>query len=143
MTLNTFIVVVVVYLASNAELPSMAAPLPEPSDFYADSPLPSPKGVAYLETCVKKLTEKCGNEVFSGVFVNTPVTKECCKNLEKMGKLCHLKIVSTLLNVPLVQATSTEKSEILSKSDYVWSQCVSVGHVIGAAVSPSYPETSF
>ncbi|CAK9188022.1 unnamed protein product [Ilex paraguariensis] len=144
MKATKFFTLAIIYLASIVVAPSHArAPPPQP-DFYVDSPSPSQGSVASLETCAKKLTEKCGDEILSGVFQDTAITKECCKDLKKMGKLCQDEIVKAFLSIPLVQPSRAEESQILSKSTQIWSQCVSLGHVVGeAAVSPSPSRSSF
>jgi len=94
----------------------------------------SDKQLKFLEACSEKPSSKCGNEVFKNMLNETmPITEECCRDILKMGKDCHLGLVK------LIFATYEYKniaSKGIPKSKQTWNECVHrVGSKIGAPVS--------
>ncbi|AEE32170.1 ECA1 gametogenesis family protein (DUF784) [Arabidopsis thaliana] len=94
----------------------------------------SHKQLDFLEACSEKPSSKCGNEVFKNMLDETvPITDECCRDILKIGKDCHLGLVK------LIFATYEYKNKAskgIPKSKQTWNECVfRVGSKIGAPVS--------
>ncbi|KAL1199663.1 Protein DOWN-REGULATED IN DIF1 11 [Cardamine amara subsp. amara] len=115
-----------------------------PEPYIADSPEAkydvvhaphySQKQLKFLEDCAQKSTTKCGVEVFENmVDETTHVTNECCRELLKLGKDCHLGLVQ------IIFATYEYKniaSKAIPESKHTWNTCVrQVGSQIGVPVS--------
>ncbi|XP_002882760.2 uncharacterized protein LOC9318826 [Arabidopsis lyrata subsp. lyrata] len=94
----------------------------------------SHKQLDFLQACAEKPSVKCGDEVFKNMLdETTPITDECCRDILKMGKDCHLGLVKIIF-------ATYEYKNIASKgipnSKQTWNDCVRrVGSKIGAPVS--------
>ncbi|XP_010525759.1 PREDICTED: uncharacterized protein LOC104803521 [Tarenaya hassleriana] len=104
-------------------------PAPSPG-----TPVASPEFIGLLKSCVAKLDEPCGEEIFSHMFGDsTHVSAPCCEKLLKMGMKCHVALSSIVLSTDELKA---RKAEGIPRSKKIWNTCVSeVGSKIGAPVS--------
>ncbi|KAH7855611.1 hypothetical protein Vadar_026747 [Vaccinium darrowii] len=122
------------------------APNPSAHGAVDTSPAPSPTdNEQFLKSCVSKFTDKCGPQVFGGVFMHVTVTEPCCKNLVNVGKQCHDGLVRRIYDEEVRRAREgngevvvdeERGSRILSRSEKVWNDCVRLG-VAPGRVPPS------
>lgn len=102
---------------------------PEPPPHY------SGEEIAFLEGCLQKLNSDCGAKILTDLNdeTTTPLMYECCRDLLKIGRDCHL-IVADRVSVYMWGYPSTSKA--VSKSKYTWKDCVRrVESHIGAPIS--------
>ena len=111
--LTTFFVVVVIYIACSSFAPS----------FGDITTKPAPKNAEYLKNCAKKISEKCGKEIYEGVFENKSVTSECCTNLVGLGQPCHDALLRAILEFPHI-GEKVNLPQFLSKGNQIWSHCL-------------------
>ncbi|KAG7543179.1 Prolamin-like domain [Arabidopsis thaliana x Arabidopsis arenosa] len=92
----------------------------------------SQKEIDFLKACVEKPSSICGGEIFQNVLdEKNLVTDECCRDILKIGKDCHLGLIKIIFS-------SYEYKNIASipRSKQTWNDCVRrVGSKIGAPVS--------
>lgn len=117
---------------------SPASVPPSSHEFIGSSPQLSPEEASkqkYLENCASKITEQCGEEIYTSVFRNGTYTDNCCHNLVvSLGKECHDKMVKFIIfNIPEFKE---KNSTILTKSEQIWNKCALV------AASPSSAPSS-
>ncbi|XP_010520656.1 PREDICTED: uncharacterized protein LOC104799715 [Tarenaya hassleriana] len=118
------------------EVPDVEPELVNPPAQAYDSELfshYSPERLKYLHDCSEKSSSKCGDEVLRNAIRDSPVSRDCCVDLLKLGKECHLSLIQ------LVFSTYEYKdmaSKGVPKSKQTWNMCVNmVGSEIGAPVS--------
>ncbi|KAL0452620.1 UNVERIFIED_CONTAM: hypothetical protein Slati_1240100 [Sesamum latifolium] len=110
-------------------------PPPSPAG-AALPPEPYPGFYAEAERCLSKVTEKCGYEIFRGIFWNhDAISNKCCVELVALGRRCHRKILKATLTLP--EVPKREKNEILNRDAKVWSQCVLVSDALKQGRDPS------
>ncbi|KAF8085257.1 hypothetical protein N665_0674s0022 [Sinapis alba] len=83
----------------------------------------SVKELDFLQACLKKLDSDCGSKILMDMNdkTTTQLTNECCRDLLKIGRGCHL-IVAELMSVNMDYYNSASKA--VSKSKYTWKDCV-------------------
>ncbi|KAG7640454.1 Prolamin-like domain [Arabidopsis suecica] len=88
----------------------------------------------YILACPKKPSSKCDDEIFNNMLDGTtPVTNECCRDILKTGKDCHLALVKIIFSTNDYKKIA---SKAIPKSKQTWNDCVRrVGMEIGAPVS--------
>ncbi|KAL1191769.1 Protein DOWN-REGULATED IN DIF1 11 [Cardamine amara subsp. amara] len=79
------------------------------------------KRIKFLLDCDDKLSSKCGIEMTKGFYNNKPVSEECCENILKIGRDCHVG----LMNLALATYELKDLAyEILPRSKQMWNTCV-------------------
>lgn len=89
---------------------------------------PAPAYDVSLEACIKKMTQKCGLELFHNIFHDGPdVSDSCCSTLVEMGDPCHSEFVDVVLSNDKFYART---AEYLKRSSDAWKRCKSIvgGH---------------
>ncbi|EOA14927.1 hypothetical protein CARUB_v10028270mg [Capsella rubella] len=137
------------------EVPEDVAMSPSDFEIYVESPEEAPfdeadspaeeydrelahhyshEQLEFLAACGKKQNTKCGDEVFKNMLVDTPqITDECCRDILKIGKDCHLGLVKIIFTTYEYKSYA---SKGIPKSKQTWNDCVRrVGSNIGAPVS--------
>ncbi|KAG2317284.1 hypothetical protein Bca52824_020406 [Brassica carinata] len=94
----------------------------------------SEKQFDFLQICLQKLNSDCGDNIFKNMLdkTTTQLTNECCRDLLKIGRDCHLKVAHII-------SSNTEyinfASKAILKSKHTWKDCVRrVGSHIGAPI---------
>lgn len=117
---------------------------PDEAPYEADSPAAkydmtlahrySHKQLDFLQNCLQKTTTKCGDEVFKNMLdETTQMTNECCRELLKLGKDCHLGLVQIIF---ATYEYINIASKAIPRSKQTWNTCVrQVGSQIGVPVS--------
>ncbi|XP_018458975.1 protein DOWN-REGULATED IN DIF1 11-like [Raphanus sativus] len=117
---------------------------PDKSPFEADPPTMeynmklgrqyTDKQFNFLQICLQKLNSDCGDNIVQNMLdkTTTQLTNECCRNLLKIGKKCHLGVAHII-------SSNTEYNNIVSKaipkSKHTWKDCVRrVGSHIGSPI---------
>lgn len=93
-----------------------------PSDDISSAPRPLTSYEKYLANCVSKLKPKCGEEMFSVIFIgNQTVSDYCCLSLvNDMGNSCHMDVTNHAVELPMYKKNRTE---ILNRCEKVWNHC--------------------
>lgn len=108
---------------------------PEEYDDYGVPPEASPELFKYLESCVEKMEDECGEQTVGYLFSNEPLmTDTCCMQLVAMGRACHRAMVNMTLSLPDFKAYA---SIALPKSDQLWDKCEVVSRE-GLQLAPVY-----
>ncbi|KAF8085256.1 hypothetical protein N665_0674s0021 [Sinapis alba] len=130
------------------------SPMPD-FDIYVESPDESPfeadsltmeynrklgshysdKQFNFVQICLQNMNSDCGDNIFRNMLDNTTtqLTNECCRDLLKMGKDCHMGVAQII-------SSNTEyiniASKAIPKSKHTWKDCVRrVGSYIGSPIS--------
>ncbi|RDX76338.1 hypothetical protein CR513_43679, partial [Mucuna pruriens] len=95
----------------------------------------------YLANCASKLSQKCGNEIFSAIFYGTEkVSIECCDKLvNEVGKVCNDDMTDYILQLPKFVSKDVE---ILERSQRVWEDCVVLDYPLLEPIGHSYDDVS-
>ncbi|CAN8270106.1 unnamed protein product [Cochlearia groenlandica] len=110
---------------------------------YADSPATkydeelmdryTEKQLIFIEKCIQKTNNKCGDEVFKDMLNDEKVSDECCLYLLKLGKDCHVGMVRVIFSTYEYKHLA---SKAIPKSKETWNSCVRrVGNKISVPVS--------
>lgn len=93
-----------------------------PSNEIGYAPRPLTSYEKYLTNCVSKLKPKCGQEIFSIIFIgNQEISDYCCLSLTNdMGKSCHMDVTNHAVKLPIYKKNSTQ---ILNRCVNVWNDC--------------------
>ncbi|CAF1747453.1 hypothetical protein YC2023_116959 [Brassica napus] len=75
------------------------------------------------DTCLLKISPKCALDIIGVVFENLTITDACCHDLVQEGKMCHDTLIKYIAEKPHLVAHETE---YLTKSDALWTHCVSL-----------------
>ncbi|KAL9298786.1 unnamed protein product [Arabidopsis thaliana] len=88
----------------------------------------------YILACPKKPSSKCDDEIFQNMLDGTtPVTNECCLDILKTGKDCHLALVKIIFSTDDYKNIA---SRAIPKSKQTWNDCARrVSKEIGAPIS--------
>lgn len=118
---------------------------PDEAPYEADSPAMaydmelihhySHKRLDFLQDCVQKPSSKCGDDIFKNMLdqTTTQLTNECCRDLLKIGKDCHLGLAQIIFSSYDYKNIA---SKAIPKSKQTWNDCVRrVGSQIGGLVS--------
>ncbi|XP_057972025.1 uncharacterized protein LOC131160390 [Malania oleifera] len=107
---------------NNMEVASPPATSADP--WYRQKLPPQPRRgfYVYLRGCIDTLTTPCGRRMQLNIFANRTIglDAKCCRNLQKMGYLCHRAMSWTLANLPKF---ATQGHLIYHKSDSLYTQC--------------------
>ncbi|XP_010498390.1 PREDICTED: uncharacterized protein LOC104776077 [Camelina sativa] len=139
------------------EVPEDVAMSPTDFEFYVETPDEAPfeeadspamkydtelihhyshKQLDFLRGCAEKPSSKCGDTIFKNLVdetTSTPITDECCRDILKIGRDCHLGIVKVLFSTYEYKDIA---SKAIPRSKQTWNDCVRrVGSNIGAPVS--------
>lgn len=88
------------------EVPDPMLP-PEPTQGY----------YKFLEDCSRKITLKCGVEVYTSIVGNEKISSDCCVALIMMGHTCHMGLTKLIMEFPEEKAI---KSQILPRAEKAW-----------------------
>lgn len=118
---------------------------PDEAPYEADSPAMaydmelthhySHKRLDFLQNCLQKPSSKCGVDIFKNLLdvTTTQLTDECCRDLLKIGKDCHLGLAQIIFSSYEYKNIA---SKAIPKSKHTWNDCVGrVGSQIGDPVS--------
>ncbi|KAL9281177.1 putative Prolamin-like domain-containing protein [Arabidopsis thaliana] len=59
-------------------------------------------------TCLVKITPKCGLDIIVAVFENGTMPDPCCNDLVKEEKVCHDTLIKYIADKPMLIAHKTE-----------------------------------
>lgn len=125
---TNFSIIAIIFLASSGFMVASAS-IEGPTGSLEATPHQK-----YLENCASKITEKCGEVLFSSIFKNGSSTSKCCLELVAMGKECHTEMAKFIVSLPEYK----EKAPImLLKSEQIWDKCVVIAASPSSAPSPS------
>lgn len=109
----------------------LSSPTPSPSSVdheYRDKLLPELK--KFVAKCGENLSNYCGEEIRNDLLEIENISGYCCKQLVKIGKICHMGMVR------LAATTSVNKEEsstIISNSARVYNKCARVINSIASS----------
>ncbi|KAM7252650.1 hypothetical protein ACFE04_008159 [Oxalis oulophora] len=72
----------------------------EEDEDYAPTPSspPRPIGKTDIESCKKKFSKNCGDQIFNYIFKNDKkFDGNCCDELMAAGKVCHFNLIDDVL----------------------------------------------
>ncbi|KAG8390202.1 hypothetical protein BUALT_Bualt01G0059000 [Buddleja alternifolia] len=97
----------------------------------------SPEPYAFADSCLAKLTDDCGAEIFRGILGNdgAGISKRCCVKLVAMGRRCRRWVLRAMLMLP--ELPRREKKEIRKRNAKVLNQCVAVRNALKFGDSPA------
>ncbi|KAJ4885777.1 hypothetical protein Rs2_25525 [Raphanus sativus] len=83
-----------------------------------------PKYKAYIETCMGKMgyigIEKCGDNVLKEILTNEHVSRECCLEVVRAGKKCHMEINKLMFRFYQLKRFA---SQVSFKINEIWNRC--------------------
>ncbi|XP_056844899.1 protein DOWN-REGULATED IN DIF1 11-like [Raphanus sativus] len=99
------------------------SPASEDYDNYILKNLP-PKYKTYIGTCMGKMgyigVKKCGDDVLKEILTNEPVSRECCMEVVRAGKKCHMAINKLMFRFYQLKRFA---SQVSFKINDVWNRC--------------------
>lgn len=110
------------------------SPAEAPDDDFDECPYASsPRYYDFLEDCIHKMPEFCGQEVYGYIVDDKRITLDCCQALvTSLGYKCHIRMFKIILGFRELKG---KEVELRVKTEQVWDLCVS-------AVTPESPEIS-
>ncbi|CAA7016181.1 unnamed protein product [Microthlaspi erraticum] len=93
------------------------------------------KRLDFLQDCLEKQNSKCRDSIFKDLLDETTqiLTDECCRDLLKIGKDCHLGLAQLILSSYKYKNIAFKA---IPKTKQSWNDCVRrVGNQIGVPVS--------
>ncbi|KAG8381036.1 hypothetical protein BUALT_Bualt06G0079000 [Buddleja alternifolia] len=83
------------------------------------------------------VSNKCGSEIYNGIFENDDVSAKCCREIVGFGRRCHEGIVKRRLD-QMKGLQKVNKISIEKRGRKVWQECVLVTNLTRVEVQPSY-----
>ncbi|KAL1832381.1 hypothetical protein ACET3Z_002032 [Daucus carota] len=109
----------------------LTSPTPSPSaDHFEHGNRILPELKRFVAKCGENLSDHCGQEIRNDLLGIEDISGYCCKQLVKMGKVCHMGMVR------LAATTSVNKEEssaIISNGARVYDKCAMLISIIASS----------